>query len=73
MERWQQAKTQLQEEYAKLDEDRAKAHAEMMLAELDSAHKRGLVSDVSYYTQKQDLQNKAFDAEVAAVHGSKTR
>ena len=68
VERWQLAKTQLQEQYAKLDEDRAKAHAEMMLAELDSAHKRALVSDVSYYTQKEDLQNKAFDAEVAAVH-----
>lgn len=68
LERYQTAKRQLQEEYDRLDMERAKANSEAKLAELDSAHKRGLISDAQYYAQKLAIQNEAFQAESSAIH-----
>ncbi len=54
---------QLADAGAKLDETRAKVHAQTMLSILEEMHKQGLVSEADYLTQKETYQNAAFDAE----------
>jgi hypothetical protein len=54
---------QLADAGAKLDETRARVHAQTMLSILDEMHKQGMVSEADYLTQKATYQNAAFDAE----------
>jgi hypothetical protein len=54
---------QLADAGAKLDETRARVHAQTMLSILDEMHKQGMVSEADYLTQKAALQNAGFDAE----------
>jgi hypothetical protein len=54
---------QLADAGAKLDETRARVHAQTMISILDEMHKQGLVSEADYLTQKETYQNAAFDAE----------
>jgi hypothetical protein len=63
---------QLADAGAKLDETRARVHAQTMISILDEMHKQGLVSEADYLTQKATYQNAAFDAERTKLMSERT-
>jgi len=71
-ERDARAIRELAAEGAKAEEEKAKAHAETLLAILESQHKLGLISESAYLAQKQTIQDQGFKAEQTALEAEKT-
>jgi hypothetical protein len=71
-ERAAKAIRELAAEGAKTEAEKAKAHAETLLAILESQHKLGLISESAYLAQKQAIQEQGFKSEQTALEAEKT-